>query len=85
MSIVFLRRVPSQAAALARFDARSLVYDRTPLDRDFPALARAGTGAGVERGAAGAGAGTQRGAVAGVLGPRTAAGSATLARTWTDS
>ena len=84
VSVVFLRRVPSQAAALARFDAGALIYDRTPLDRDFPALARAASGAGSEHPAADAGARILHGVAAGAPGPRPAAASATLEHAWTD-
>ncbi len=41
VSVVFLRRVPSQAAALARFHAGGLAYDSSTIDNVFPALARA--------------------------------------------
>ncbi len=40
IAVVFLRRTPSQAAALARFRAGRFTYDPTPLDAAFPALAR---------------------------------------------
>jgi hypothetical protein len=41
VSVVFLRRVPSQSAALARFHAGELAYDRSPFPTAFPALASA--------------------------------------------
>jgi hypothetical protein len=47
LSVVFLRRVPSQTAALARFAAGGFAYDASPIDNVFPALARA-PGAGEE-------------------------------------
>ncbi len=40
IAVVFLRRSPSHAAALARFHAGRFAYDSTPLDAAFPALAR---------------------------------------------
>lgn len=38
VSVIFLRRVPSQAATLARFDAGALHYERGPLEVDFPGV-----------------------------------------------
>lgn len=40
VSVVFLRKVPAQAAALGRFRAGTFEYDRSPLAIDFPAFAR---------------------------------------------
>jgi len=54
VAVVFLRRVPSQAAAIARFHDGRFTYDATPLDPAFQALAR-GTDDG-RRASAGGGA-----------------------------
>ena len=39
LTLVFIRKVPSQDATLARFHAGALHYDRSPLDTGFPAAA----------------------------------------------
>jgi hypothetical protein len=43
VSLVFLRRVPSQAATLARFRAGEFTYDPSPFSDIFPALTRTPT------------------------------------------
>ncbi len=40
VSLIFLRKVPSQAEALQRFHTTGFYYDRAPLDVDFPASIR---------------------------------------------